>query len=298
MKGLTGGEAAFLLLTCKLGNPERKPLTVAQLRELFSRFQQLKREEAPRDITATDLMTIGYGAQAAAHIVELLGEEMLLQRYLEKGRKVNCLPITRATETYPSLLRNRLGLDSPGVLWYKGDISILETPMIALVGSRDLAESNRIFAETVGREAARQGITLVSGNARGADKTAQDACLQAGGKVISVVADSLAKHRTRENILYLSEEDYDEEFSAQRALRRNRVIHALGIKTFVAQCNLGIGGTWDGTVKNLQKNHSPVFCYNDGSAAVAELRELGANTVDLAQLSDFAALQPTAQSFL
>ena len=295
---MTGGEYGFLLLTSKLGNPDRKPLTVAQFRELFLRSQQLQRENPCRNVAAEDLLSIGYGPQMAAHIVELLGEGMLLQHYLQKAKKIGCVPVTRATECYPVALRNRLGLDSPGVLWAKGDLDLLNTPAVALVGSRNLCSANRKFAEEVGCQAAKQGLTLVSGNARGADKAAQEACLEAGGKVISVVADSLEEHEGKENVLYLSEDVFDGEFFAQRALSRNRVIHCLGIKTFVAQCNLEKGGTWDGTAKNLQKGWSPVFCFDDGSSAVAELSQLGAKRIGLSHLADIAQLQPDTQSFL
>ena len=295
---MTGAERGFLLLTSQLGNPDRKPLTMAQLRELFKRSELMQRGESSRDITPADLISIGYGAQMAEHMVGLLGEELLLQRYLQKAKKIGCVPITRATESYPVALRNRLGLDSPGVLWAKGDLRLLNTPAIALVGSRDLRPANREFAKEVGRQAAKQGNTLVSGNARGADKTAQNACLEAGGKVISVVADSLEEHSVKENVLYLGEDVFDGEFSAQRALSRNRVIHCLGIKTFVAQCNLRKGGTWDGTTKNLQKGWSSVFCFRDGSDAVKELHQLGAGLIDISALKDIAGLQPDSQSFL
>lgn len=295
---MTGAEYGFLLLTSQLGNPDRKPLTVAQFRELFLRSERLERTEETRNVTAADLVTMGYGPQMAEHIVELLGEEMFLQHYLQRAKKSGCVPITRATESYPVALRNRLGLDSPGVLWAKGDLTLLSEPAIALVGSRALRSANREFAKEVGLQAAKQGITLVSGNARGADKTAQDACLEAGGKVISVVADSLEEHSEKENVLYLSEDVFDGEFSAQRALSRNRVIHCLGIKTFVAQSNLEKGGTWDGTAKNLQKNWSSVFCFDDGSRAAEELNHLGAKLIGLWDLADFSKLQPDAQSFL
>ena len=163
--------------------------------------------------------------------------------------------------------------------------------MIALVGSRDLNQENRAFAEEAGRQAALQGYTLVSGNARGADKVAQQACLAAGGMVISVVADSLQNHREKERVLYLSEDGYDEVFSAQRALSRNRVIHGMGAITLVAQATLHVGGSWSGTVRNLQGCWSKVFCFEDGSAASAELQQLGAFPVTHAELSDIPKLQ-------
>jgi len=163
------------------------------------------------------------------------------------------------------------------------------------VGSRDLKDENRAFAEEVGRQAALQGYVLVSGNARGADKAAQNACLALGGRVISVVADELAKQPLLERVLYLSEDGYGEGFSSQRALSRNRVIHALGTRTFVAQSGLKMGGTWDGTVKNLRFGWSGVWCYDDGSEAVKLLSQMGANLIKVEELSSFYDLQENEQ---
>ena len=297
MDRLSGGEYGFLLLTSSLGNPGRKPLTVAQFRTLIERSESMKRSEISRDVDVYDFVSIGYSPKAAQHIVDLLHDEVLLQYYLSKGRKAKCVPITRATENYPLILRRRLGLDSPGVLWAKGDISLLETPMVGLVGSRELLPDNEQFAAEVGRQAARQGYTLVSGNARGADKAAQNACLKAGGKVISVVADSLENKKPGENMLYLSEDGFDLEFSSQRALSRNRCIHALGLKTFVAQTGLECGGTWDGTVKNLRAGWSSVYCYRDGSPGMEKLIQMGAFPVGLADLGSFYDLQTEESLF-
>ena len=226
----------------------------------------------------------------AARILQLLTEEDLLHHYLSRGKRLGCVPVTRITEAYPPLLRQRLGLDSPGTLWAKGDLSLLNSPAVSLVGSRELNRENHAFAVAVGRQAAEQGMTLVSGNARGADRAAQDACLEAGGKVISIVADELWKHHTRDNILYLSEEDYDSPFAAQRALSRNRCIHALGRMVFVAQSDLQKGGTWDGTAKNLRFGWSPVVCFRDGSEASRELEQMGAYLIGMEDLADFTAL--------
>ena len=236
-------ESGFLLLTSQLGNPERKPLTVSQFRALASRMRETVAPEHDRELTENDLLSLGYSGEMATRIVKLLSEQQLLEYYLSKGRRHHCTPLTRAGEGYPLSVRKRLGDDSPGSLWTKGDISLLATPMLSLVGSRDLCAENKAFAVEVGRQAAIQGYTLVSGNARGADKAAQESCLAAGGRVISIVADSLAAQKERHNVLYVSEEDFEAEFSAQRALSRNRCIHALGRMVFVAQSSLlHIGG--------------------------------------------------------
>ncbi len=287
---MRGPERGYLLLRSSLGDPNRRPLTTAQLRTLADRSWQMDAAESERDVKAEDLVALGYGKAMAEHIAALLSQEDVLDHYLHRGHRADCTALTRIGPGYPLILRKRLGLDSPGVLWAKGDLQILDLPKIGLVGSRDLGENNRRFAEEAGRQAARQGYALVSGNARGADRTAQEACLASGGTVISVVADELARQPLRERVLYLSEEDFDAPFSAQRAISRNRVIHALGEKTLVAQCSLGIGGTWDGTMKNLRFGWSGVFCFDDGSDAVAQLERMGANLVGLEDLQDLAGL--------
>ena len=295
---MTGAEAGFLLLSCRLGNPERKVLTTAQLRTLSQRMRDFSMDDPDRDLTAEDLVRLGYGQDMAQRILALLDEEDLLFHYLRRARKAGCIPIPKISRLYPKILRERLGDEAPGCLWAKGDMEILNGPKISLVGSRDLNPKNAEFAAETGKQAAFQGFTLVSGNARGADKTAQNACLRSGGKVISIVADSLEKHSHKENILYLSEEEFDAEFSAQRALSRNRCIHAMGEKVLVAQSSYQQGGTWDGTVKNLRFHWSDVFCFADGSPAAELLCQMGGNPVALDQLSDFEALQGCEDNFL
>jgi len=280
-------ERGFLLLSSHLGDPARKPLTPAQLRKLAMRMQLLERPEEERELDLQDLKRLGYADREAAHILNLLSQEHLLREYLKRAEASGCVPVTRVSEAYPLLLRKRLGLDSPGCLWVKGDPSLLEQPAVALVGSRDLREENCAFAKEIGRQAAQQGYVLVSGNARGADRCAQEACLAAGGRVISVVADELYKQPARENILYVSEDGFGESFSSIRALSRNRVIHALGVKTFVAQCTLKKGGTWNGTEKNLRKGWSDVYVFSDGTEAACQLEQMGAQLVTVEDLASF-----------
>ena len=283
-------ERGFLLLTSHLGDPERKVLTVAQLRTLALRMRDMAQPVENRNLTDQDLIRIGCDRELSQRIVALLEQEDLLDRYLARAAARDCVPITRVSENYPPILRQRLGLDSPGCLWARGDVEILSTSAISLVGCRELSKPNREFAEAVGYQAAEQGLTLVSGNARGADRAAQDACLRAGGRVISIVADSLNRVPPR-NVLYLSEDGFDEDFSAQRALSRNRCIHALGRMVFVAQSDLQKGGTWSGTAKNLRFGWSPVVCFRDGSEAASQLEQMGAYQIGMEDLRDLTGIQ-------
>ena len=282
---MTAGELGFLLLTQQLGDPNRKPLSTAQFRDLTFRVRQMER---PTDGTPAlqlkDLVLLGYDFLTAEHILSLFAQEKLLESYLNRGKEQDCYPITRISHAYPQSLRKKLDAEAPGCLWAKGDLSLLTRPMIGLVGSRELYPENYHFAREAGRQAAQQGIVLVSGNARGADTEAQESCLHHGGQVISVVADRLDHCPERKNMLYLSEGGFDLPFSAPRALSRNRIIHCLPQKVLVAQVTHHKGGTWGGSLQNLKHHWTPLLCFNDGREGSKALLDLGATSVTLREL--------------
>ena len=287
---MTGAERGFLLLCCHLGDPERRPLTVAQFRALARRVRASEKAPGDRELELADLMQLGYGSAEARHILDLLDGEALLARYLRKAEKSGCVPLTPLSPGYPVRILRALGDDAPGCLWARGDLTLLQKPGIALVGSRDLNPENAAFARLAGREAAKQGLTLISGNARGADRTAQEAALASGGGVISILAARLPDHVPGENTLFLSEEGFDLEFSAQRALSRNRCIHALGLSVIAAQCSLRMGGTWDGSVKNLRFGWSPLYIFADNSESADLLEQMGAVKLGFEDLQDLRHL--------
>lgn len=295
---MTGPEQGFLLLTSSLGDRDRKPLTVAQFRNLAKRVQEADREVSSRDLCPQDLVKLGYDISAAEHIYGLLSGTNRLREYLRRSEACDCYPITRLNPLYPGSVRSRLRMDSPGVLWAKGDITLLNRPAVAVIGSRDLDKDNRYFAEQAGYQIAMQGYVLVSGNARGADKTAQNACLEAGGQVISVVADSLQKQPLMRNVLWLSLDDFDQEFSAQRALRRNHIIHTLAELTIAAQCTLGKGGTWDGICANLKYAWNPVCIFADGTDGAIELENRGVQAITVNDLKDLSLLSRQNHNFI
>lgn len=295
---MRGSEQGFLLLTSSLGDPDRKPLSVAQFRNLAKQVADANRDISDRDLEITDLEALGYDRVMAERIYGLLGGGNQLRETLRRAESCDCFPITRLNPVYPAAVRRRLGLDSPGVLWAKGDVTLLSRPAVAVIGNRDLRPENRKFAEEAGRQIARHGYVLISGNARGADKTAQDAALEAGGSVISIVADSLQRKPLVRNVLYLSLDDFDAAFSTQRALHRNHVIHTMGLLTIACQCNLGKGGTWDGMLANLRHGWTPVCMFRDGSDAMADLQNRGVQPVTIQELCDLDALTVRNPNFI
>ncbi len=290
-------EAGFLLLGSCLGDPARRPLTPPQLQRLAARVRLHPIPGAgEEELTPAHLFKLGCSHSEAEHIVSLLSETDRLSAYLDRAGALGLQCLTRANPRYPRRLMRALGDRAPSVLWFDGNLDLLQRTGLSLVGSRELRPENRAFAQAAGLQMARQGYVLVSGGARGADAAAQASCLTGGGQVIAVLAGPLtgASHR---NLLLCCEDSFDLPFSPARALSRNRLIHILGEKTLVAQAAFGSGGTWAGATENLRRGWSPVFCFTDGSPGAKALLERGATGVTISQLTDFSSLQPAQTVF-
>lgn len=285
-------EEGLLLLCCKLGQPVR-PLSPSEYKQLeaYVRAMNLTRSKDDfQEVTPKYLASLGYSEEMSQRIHSLLDRPEVLKSYLAAQPDISI--ITRISDRFPHRLR-RLGSDCPPVLFCKGDTALLDSRCISLVGSRMLFPRGSAFARRIGTMAANEGFTLVSGGASGADSAAQEACLAAGGDVICFVPDRLESYSSHPHVLYCCAEGYDLPFSNTRALRRNFFIHAMGEKTFVAQCPRTAGGTWQGSRENLKHGWSELYVLNDGSEGADALARLGASFVedDLPPLADLLSYQ-------
>ena len=266
MYDMLGG---YLLLCCKLGNARRKVLSPEQ----FHKFLKL----------GTDVRGAVGMKDCPNELPWLLEDAQQMQQYA-KNIPRDIIPLLLTDDRYPALVKERLKELAPGILWAKGNLELLNRPAVAVVGSRGIDAVGLCFATAVGRMAARCGYVLVSGNAEGADRAGQEACLEAGGSVISVVADTLLNKRVHDRILYLSENDYDLNFDRERALSRNQVIHSMGQRTYVAHGKVGRSGTWSGVARNLNGGWTPIYMHNNGSEAAEVIAEKGGTLVRIEEL--------------
>ena len=86
---------------------------------------------------------------------------------------------------YPALLREIP--DAPLVLYYRGDISLLQGPCIGVVGARDCTREGLAVTAFFSRALSKAGVTIVSGLARGIDRAAHLAGLDEPGGSIGVL---------------------------------------------------------------------------------------------------------------
>jgi DNA processing protein len=127
--------------------------------------------------------------------------ETVIEKFVEARQKVDVARIqpelekfgvtalTWEDETYPRKLRE---LDqAPPVLYLRGALQPEDEWAVAVVGTRKVTSYGHQVAEEFGAFLAHNGITLVSGLARGVDGIAHQAALKAGGRTLAVVAHGL-----------------------------------------------------------------------------------------------------------
>ncbi len=146
---------------------------------------------------------------------------------------------------YPAWLR--MVPDPPPVLWVRGDLSVLEQPSVAIVGSRGASQYAKTIARTLAAGLARAGLVVTSGMARGVDGAAHAGCLDAGGRTIAVLGTGVDVVYPREHAelaerianagLLLSELEPGAPPLAGHFPRRNRIISGLSRAVVVVEAS-------------------------------------------------------------
>jgi len=135
--------------------------------------------------------------------------------------------------------------DPPAALNALGKLAHLERPMIAIVGARASTAAGREIARRLGRDLAAEGITIVSGMARGIDAAGHRGALDATGATVAVLGTGidrcyppeereLYERLSREGLL-LSEFEPGELPLRFHFPKRNRIIAALAVAVIVVE---------------------------------------------------------------
>lgn len=93
-----------------------------------------------------------------------------------------------------SLFPKKLGVfdERPGQFWYaKGNLAACAQPAIAIVGTRRASPMGLALAQTLARDAAHNGLAVISGLALGIDTAAHTGCLEGNGITVAVLAHGL-----------------------------------------------------------------------------------------------------------
>lgn len=170
-------------------------------------------------------------------------------------------------ERYPRRLKEIKGY--PKKLYVEGDITLLNNPSIAIVGSRDIDQYGYEQAKRFSSFLSEQGLTVVSGLARGVDTVAHEYSKNKKGKTIAVLASGFNHIYPEENKrLYneileeggcvISEWEENTPVDMSRFPKRNRIISGLSVATLVVEAKYKSGSTI--TARYSMKQQKPVFC--------------------------------------
>ena len=103
----------------------------------------------------------------------------------DRARDISATIILWTDPDYPALLRPII--DAPLVFYCRGDLSLLQSPGFAVVGSRKATRHGRSVAEYMSRCLSACGIAIVSGMALGIDRVAHEAALARVARSIGVL---------------------------------------------------------------------------------------------------------------
>lgn len=170
-------------------------------------------------------------------------DEAAVQPTLDWLGKAGNHLLTLADEDYPRLLLQVA--DPPPFLYLKGRRELLQTPALAVVGSRNATVQGLRDAQSFSHSLSEAGLCIVSGMAGGIDAAAHRGGLDGGSASIAVVGTGLdivypsrnhaLAHELAERGLLVSEFVLGTPAVAANFPRRNRIISGLALGCLVVE---------------------------------------------------------------
>ena len=250
---------ATILLVSRVASDGLQPLKAAEYWELTEHVENPG--ELLRSRSGVNAGDHGGKEGLASRIDALLGRATAMAFELERLDQSGIATLTPFDEGYPGRWRDRLGPKAPPVVHAAGDVSLLAHQGIGVVGSRDVTLEGADVAAQIAKRAVGLEHSLVSGAARGVDQLAMSAAFDAGGSVVGILAESLARTLRKPDVrraihsgttVLCTPYAPDAPFNAGNAMGRNKLIYAQSAVTIVVASDADRGGTWSGAVEALR----------------------------------------------
>ena len=210
-------------------------------------LEALGNPAAVRRAPAGQLQSLGLAPQA----IEALRTpaQAALERELAWQEAADNHIIGLDDRDYPALLRQIP--DPPVVIYAHGDISLLDSLQLAVVGSRNPTPAGRQTAEDFARHLSLAGLVITSGLATGIDAAGHEGALKADRPTIAVMGTGLDRvyparhrdlaHRIAARGVLVSEFPLGTEPRPGNFPQRNRIISGLSLGTLVVEAALRSG---------------------------------------------------------
>jgi len=192
--------------------------------------------------SAGELKRAGLDSKTVENIVNLR-TRIAPDEEMDSLKKYKIKALTCDSAAYPSRLKEIY--DYPPVLYIRGDLLGEDECYLAVVGTRRATVYGRQVTEEIVSDLARNGITIVSGLARGIDSIAHRAALDAGARTIATFACGLDIVYPAENArlareimehgALISEYPLGTKPKADNFPRRNRIMSGLSLGVLVIE---------------------------------------------------------------
>ncbi len=178
-------------------------------------------------------------------------KEQIDKSELEKLKKQNIKALTCLDNNYPSYFKEMLY--APLVLFYEGDISLLDSPYrLGVIGSRQCHEYGKSATSKVLKELFdKRPVTIVSGLAQGIDTIAHQTAIENNQRTIAVLGTGIdicypkenftLYRRIKEYNLIISEYPFGVGPSHNNFPFRNRLISGISQKILVSEAAIKSG---------------------------------------------------------
>jgi DNA processing protein len=194
------------------------------------------------------LRDAGLGQKTVENLLKVRSQVSLPQIWKQLQAQ-DILLLTWNDDNYPRLLKE---IDQPPpVLYVRGELRPEDEWAVAVVGTRRITPYGRQVTEEIAGALARNGITIVSGLARGVDSVAHQAALNAGGRTLAVLGTGVdliyppENRRLAEQVIAQGAliSDYPPGTSpeGQNFPPRNRIISGLSLAVVIIEAGLGSG---------------------------------------------------------
>lgn len=171
------------------------------------------------------------------------------------------------SEFYPRSLRGIK--NAPKKLYVKGNLEILNSNCLAIVGSRSNTKYGENWCQKFVKEFAKYDLNIVSGMALGIDTIAHESVIRYGGKTIAVLPSGLENVYPKENVklcediilsggCVISEYEPNMRASSKSFLERNRIVSGLSFAILVVEAAYRSGTSV--TAKIARNQGRAVFC--------------------------------------
>jgi DNA processing protein len=222
-----------------------KGIGAVRFQALLDKFGDAKTAwEAP----AEQLREAGLGHKVIENLVRIRSQVDLDQVW-EKIQERGIQTITLEDPEYPRRLKE---IDQPPpVIYMKGALSSQDEWTVAIVGTRNVTNYGRQVTEELAGSLASNGVTVVSGMARGIDAVAHQAALNAGGRTIAILGSGVDRiyppehrrlaERIQEHGALLSDYAPGTPPEASNFPPRNRIISGLSMAVVVVEAGVTSG---------------------------------------------------------